>query len=260
LENRVQTLTLQGLSRLVRHVIAEFVQRQPKIDKEPYDYSLERAGVVLASLAPQFWIGRTAGMRLEDGRLKFEGFLEQINSHLLRRDEAVVTDLREVLSAIAPRLPGMKRKHRVPFLALFYCYNYFVRSEDRFVERADKFRCFAQELDAPSGESLFVHLLMNRTPHWSLEIHEKVLEEYLLNRRQRSGLRAPAMLEAALLLAIAERHRIEGDWKAAITFISKAVENLPGCLQLREFERTYHGAMFIDWQSILLPVRYSVVA
>lgn len=253
LENRVQTLTLQGLSRLVRHVIGEFVKRQPKLDKEPYDYSLERAGVVQVSLAPQYWVGNTTGIRPSDGRVRFEGFLEQITSHLLSKDDVVVTDLRDVFRAIEPSLPNMKREERIPFLALRYCFDYFARAEDRFVEGANKFRSFAEELDAPSPESVFAHLLMNKTPHWSLESHQAVLEEYFLSRRRKNGMRAPAMLEAASLLTIAECYRVEGDWKGAMTFVSKALESFPACLQLREFEESFIGAMYIHWQTILLP-------
>lgn len=255
LENRVQTLTLQGFARLARHVIGEFVKRQPKLDKEPYKYDLERSGVVLANLPPQYWVGKTTGMRNEDGRVKFEGFLEQITSHLLRREDTVVTDLRDVLRTIEPLLPNMKREQRVPFLALLYCFNYFVRSEDRLVDGIDTFQRFAAELDAPSEESLFVHLLRDTMPYWPLDIHEKVLQKYFHRRKQRSGLRASATLEAASLLAIAERHRCGGDWGRARIFISEAVENLPGHLQLRDFEKAFNGAEFIRWQAILLPAR-----
>ena len=37
--------TFQGIARLARHVIFEFVDRQPKLQKEQYDYSGERYGI-----------------------------------------------------------------------------------------------------------------------------------------------------------------------------------------------------------------------
>jgi hypothetical protein len=49
-------LTLEGLSRIARKVICEFVTRQPKCEAEEYDYRLERYGIVSAELAPQYWI------------------------------------------------------------------------------------------------------------------------------------------------------------------------------------------------------------
>ena len=58
----VTMLTFQGLTRLVRHVITEFVKQQPKVESEIYDYGRERAGIVQVPLAPQYWIGRTEGL------------------------------------------------------------------------------------------------------------------------------------------------------------------------------------------------------
>ena len=43
-------LTLQGLTRLARHVITEFIRRQPKVETEDYDYRYEQSGIVYVPL------------------------------------------------------------------------------------------------------------------------------------------------------------------------------------------------------------------
>ena len=44
LVGRARMLTIQGLARLVRHVINEYIERKPKVKTEVYDYRPERAG------------------------------------------------------------------------------------------------------------------------------------------------------------------------------------------------------------------------
>jgi hypothetical protein len=51
---RATHLTLQGLARLMRSVILEFVTRQPLLVQEPYPYRLERSGLVQMRLAPMY--------------------------------------------------------------------------------------------------------------------------------------------------------------------------------------------------------------
>jgi len=253
LEDGVPTLTFQGLTRLVRHVIFNFVQRQPKTERELYDYSLERSGVVLARLAPQYWVGRIDEMTPDVGMQKFEGFLEQITAHLLRTKDAPITDLRDVLRTIAPKFPSLRTDERIPFLGLFYCFDYFVRREDRMNENLAMWQKFAGELNAASSVSIFVHLLLDRVPHWPLEEHEQTLESYFRSRSKRQGLRAPPTLEAAAFLVLAERYRSDGDWPKAKVHVANAVDNLPSHASLRKFETMFNGAEFIRWQAILLP-------
>ena len=253
LEDGVPTLTLQGLTRLVRHVIFNFVHRQPKTEREPYDYSLERHGVVMARLAPQYWVGRIDAMTPDLGWRKFEGFLEQVSEHLLRINGATITDLRPLLRATTPMLSGLKAEERLPFLALAYCFNCVVRREDRMAENLATMQTFIKELHASSSVSIFAHLLSDEMPVWPLAEHEQTLENYFRRRSKTQGLRAPPTLEAAAFLVLAERYRSEGDWSKARTFVANAVESLPSHEVLRAFEKMFVGAELIRWRAILLP-------
>ena len=76
-------LTFQGISRLARHVTLEFVDRQPKLEVEQYDYSGERHGVVKMPLSPEYWIGDAKNITLNVGTKRLEGFLSQLSSHFV---------------------------------------------------------------------------------------------------------------------------------------------------------------------------------
>ena len=67
-------LTFRGMARLARHVILEFIRQQPKVAKEPYDYRLERFGIVQMQMAPQYWIGNAENVAPTSGTRRFRRF------------------------------------------------------------------------------------------------------------------------------------------------------------------------------------------
>ena len=112
-------LTFQGITRLARHVITEFIERQPKVDTQVYDYRRERAGILEVPVAPKYWIWKTEGLEASSGLKRLEGFLEQTADYLLQEERPPVTDLREMLSEVEGMLPNMSTAHRRPFLVPF---------------------------------------------------------------------------------------------------------------------------------------------
>lgn len=78
IEGRSKMLTLQGLSRLMRHAIMTFVAQQPSLDKEAYDYHLESAGVVQVRFAPNYWVGRAEGTSQTQGETNLKGSLRNL--------------------------------------------------------------------------------------------------------------------------------------------------------------------------------------
>lgn len=123
--------TFRGLARLARHVILGFVREGPKLAKEPYDYRLERHGIVQMSLAPKYWVGATEGITLDSGVKRLEGYLMQLSSCFGGDEDAAITDLRPVLSKAEPLMKSGTEKARRPFLALYLLFNAFVSDEQR---------------------------------------------------------------------------------------------------------------------------------
>ena len=114
-------LTFQGLTRLARHVITEFIRRQPKVETEAYDYSQELAGVVRLKTAPQYWIHDVEGLTPSSGRARLEGFLEQVTAHFQQEPDAVVTDIRDMLARVEEMLAGMCPRSSAPFRGAVHC-------------------------------------------------------------------------------------------------------------------------------------------
>lgn len=253
IEDRTTHLTLQGLSRLMRSVIIEFVIRQPTVQHEPYNYHLERSGVVQMRLAPQYWVGRAESDITKAGRDKLEGFLQQLASCLLREPDAVVTDLRPVLAVACEVVPRLEKRLRLPYLALHALFNMHVARQDLAEMPSAIEALIQQELGEPSSEALIAHALAGQTVTWSLEVHRATLNAYVRRRAAANGLRFPRLFEAALALELAERLRCAGDMEGCRGVVALAVENHPGHSGLLKAETNLLPTVPISWRDVMLP-------
>jgi hypothetical protein len=251
--DRLPHLTFRGLARVARHVIFEFVARQPRTEKEVYDYHLESPGVVSLPMAPQYWIWQTEGFKPESGRRRFEATLEQLAGALRREPDSGVTDIRAVLGHVEPQLAQMRVVDRRPFVALHLVFNAYAPAAFRMAS-ADAIEAkYAGEFNDPSGESLILNLLFDQTPAWPLEQHAEALSEHFRTRSHKDGYRLPAIFEAGLMLALAERYRLDRQGDEARRIVSAALEDHPSLRALAEFEASFSTEAAIDWRKILLP-------
>jgi len=253
IEDRTTHLTLQGLSRLMRSVIIEFVERQPTVLHEPYNYHLERSGVVQMRMAPQYWVGRAEGDITKAGRNKLEGFLQQLASCLLREPDGVVTDLRPVLAVACEVVPRLEKRLRLPYLALHVLFNMHVAKQDLAAMPSAIEALIQEELEEPSSEALIAHVLAGQTVQWPLEVHHGALNTYLRRRASANGLRFPRLFEAAIALDLAERLRCAGDMEGCRAVVALAVENHPGHTGLLEAETNLLPTVPISWRDVMLP-------
>lgn len=252
MEGRATHLTLQGLGRLMRSVIIEFVNRQPAVDREPYEYMLERSGVAQIRMAAQYWVGRAEGDIRSAGRDKLEGFLEQLASCLLKEPDATITDLRPVLTLAADFVPTLERRLRLPYLALHVAFNGHVAEQDRAPVPPPVDALIEQELVEAGSEALLTHTLLDQVAPWPVDHHSQALDSYLRRRSAKSGIRFPKVIEAALVLDLAERHRAAGNMDACRTTVALAVENYPGHAGLQDLERRLEANAPIRWRVVLL--------
>lgn len=254
LEDRRRMPTLQGLSRLIRHAILSFVAKQPTLDREPYKYLNELAGVIQAPLAPSFWVGHAQGDIAPFGRRKLEGFLEELARAQLESPGATVTSLTEVLHKFLADAPNMKQDLRRPYLALLVLFNAIAGSTA--VRRTDAIELLIQsELSDPSPEALVALAFFSELPQWTIEAHEKALEDYFKQRGRKSGLRLPRLFEAAVTVELAERNRAGGLAARACELVVMASENYPDHERLRNCAEKFVGEEALNWRLILLPVK-----
>lgn len=250
--DRYRTFTFQGLARLTRHVIGEFVALGPKTGREIYDYRREEAGIRLMEMAPQYWVGHP----LRDAReapKRFEGLLSQLAVIKARTPDAVLTDLRPALADVERLVPKTGGEKQSAMLALYGLFNSVVAPE----QRMPNFRAFIDRhhvaVTRPTPAALVAFTIVGETETWSLDVHRKALDEYFAKRANPKGLHAPRVFEAAMCLTLAERYRAVDRNDDARQMVACAVESCPGTPALLELEAFMDCATPIDWNAILFP-------
>jgi hypothetical protein len=246
-------LSFQGLARLARQVISQFVLRQPKIEKEAYDYHLERPGIVQVPLAPQYWIWLPTQGHHGEGRQRLEGLLDQVSSCHDGVAGAVLSDLRSLFAQVTAQFPTMKLVERRPFIAMVAIYQFIVADGGKLDKFGEFWSFFGHELDPPTAESLVSHVAIGQVPDWPVPDHDAALSKYFSLRGRKSGLRSPRSIDAGLALTLAERYRAIGNMDRSRELVSIAVENYPGHPGLRELEVEFDPDKEIDWFGVVWP-------
>ena len=241
-------LTFEGLSRLARHTIREFIQRQLRVDREVYDYWPERAGIIQAPVAPKYWIGNTENFRADSVRRRLEGFLSQLAAAISEDTGSAVTDMSDVLVEIERLLPNMNDEERRAALVLHRVFNHLAPGRDSSAEEPARVRQHSGLLEGPSIEAMLLHLLLGVVPEWTLDEHRTVHDHYLRNQGKKNCLKAPRLFRSRLSLVLAERNRQAGDSGQARNLISVAVENDPGRAELQQLETDFDPHASIPWR------------
>lgn len=253
--DRKTALSFQGLFRVARSVIIEFVQRQRQVVKEPYNYIYETGSVVRAQLAPSAWM-RPAAIGKDLGRDWFEGFLELLDQGALGRSQPTMIDLRPSLDQIEPLL-----KRRVPqdsrrgYAALLNAVHFLLPEPFQPSNPTPVLMKCEKDLDVPCPEALILYCLTCTVPSWTIDQQAAVLDEYLRMRSKKSGLRFPRRLDAAMILELAERYRLAGQWEHAACRLAMASENFPEFPQLRALMASAGADSQIAWKEVLLSHR-----
>lgn len=246
-------LTLQGLSRLARHVIIQFVMRQPTVEREPYDYSLERSNVTQVALAPQYWIG-TVNFTQGSGVARLEGFLSQFANILEKDPKESLTNLTDLLTKLVSNIDSLKKADKQAFIALYIIYNFILKKSRRLENSEEFIRKYESQILPPNPSALITNLILGLTPNWNLEDHHECLMKYFKERDNKMSFRCPQLFETGMLLQLAERYRAVGEVAKAIELIEKAVENYPNHTCLKQFEIDFKTkAKPIESNKILLP-------
>lgn len=239
------------MSRLIRHIIPQFISRQEYVRNEPYDYFREEPGVIQVELAPKYWIHQPGDYSAKAGRRRLFAFCDQIVTAMRTNDPLKITDKREMLTVVRNRLDRMKRSDRLPFIALYCLFNLVVPADDQIDDNSDIVRSYRADLALPTIEAMLLALFTRSVPRWDLDTHESALRAYLDGKNRDQGIRMGNLLETGLTLELAERYRGRGDTDNASDLIRLALENHPGSQGLMRLEREFDPADQIQWQAVM---------
>lgn len=235
--DRRTVLSLEGLTRLCRHVIRRYVERAPTGLDACFDPRSALPGLIRMEVAAQHWIFQANGFSVKQAPAYLNGFLELLLPVLGGVDDAGLVPMGDVLARIEAMLPGeSKAAARAPMVALYRLWHHYLVAEqhrpnaDRLISR------FRADLDAPSAAAFTVALLIDGDVPWPTEQLAAFVSTRAGQLRRGKGDPLPPGLDAALHLCLARRFRQEGRAEQALAAVADAVETIPGHARLLELE------------------------
>lgn len=230
-------LSLEGLNRLCRHVIRQYIRRAPTDLDTGFDYREELPGIVRMRVAPQYWIWQAEGLRVELVPAVLDGFLELLLPTLRGDEGAALVDMTPVLERIETLLPGEASPvKRAPLVALYRLWQEYAPPEHCRPDAQRVLARFGADLDSPSAAAFSVAVLTTGDIPWATED----LLAFTATRRAEllrgKGQPLPPRFDAALELYLARRLSQNGRREEALGALGRAVEILPGNRRLVDLE------------------------
>jgi len=228
-------LTLEGLSRLARHVIRQYVDRAPEGTGEEFDWRAALPGIIYAELAPQYWLWQHSGFDHHAAERYLEGLIEHLV--VLERSEPIA-DLTGVLETIERQVRGLQPGDaRSAMLAIYVLWHRVTAAELHRPGADAVLALAAEEFAAPTVVAFAVSLVVGPTPDWTVEQWIALAADRVAQRSRRRHLQLPRGFDAALHVMTAERLLDEGRSEEADGAAARAVEEMPGHEALIEWER-----------------------
>lgn len=242
--------SFQGLLRLARTVILEFISRQEKIEKEPCNYTVDNPNIVFAKMCPSTWVGNVHGLNINNCTGYFNGFVDLIGGFYEEYPNGKIYDVREVIK-IGLKQKGLKLGQKRALLGMHFIFNRFVRPDQQSEVKISKNDLDA--INAPSLESLITHVILGLDTEWDTKEHEKHYKAYYKQRLNKTGILLTNKIEACLALSLAERLRLSNKLQECLDQILVAADDYPSLKQIRSLFSDFDGEEPINWISLVFP-------
>ncbi len=262
-------LGLEGLARLSRHVIRNYVARAPKGVTEDFNYRSALPGIIRGRWASQYWIHNAAGFDHKSAPDYLEGMLSFLIEGMSGRSEAGLVDMNAVLDRIEAIAPGLADRHqRMPMAGIMALWNECAPAAERRTVKPKLKKRFDADLAEPSMTAFAVVLLTGRELPWDLDALRALSAARAAERTGNSAQPIPVRIDAALNLLVADGLLGRGDRDEGLAELARAVETVPGVPDLVRFEEriragenpTLHLRKFTLWQDGFLAEKADNVA
>jgi hypothetical protein len=220
-------LSYSGLVRLARHVLISFVRSVPKPLQEAVAWRSQLPGLVLAEMAPEYWIWRTEGFAQEHAKHRFGGFVAYFMD-LLTKPTASMIPLRPLVDVLDQQLPGVNAEHKPALISMFWLYNMHIVQEHAVPGWEEKVN---KTLDADGAcriEYLAVITLVQGKLSFGGAESEQAYRDYVQQRHKPKGVNLPPRLEVCIVCHIANTFLEEGKLDDYKRLIDEAVADLAG--------------------------------
>lgn len=230
-------LTLEGMWRLVRHVIRKFVADSPKGVDTTFNWRRALPGRATLRWAPQYWIAGAASFSKDNAPDRLAGLAEVFVETIAERGEGVPS-LTDVLVRIEELVPGLaKSDERTALIAIYWMWHRLMAPEEHRPEAQQFLEKHSANLDHPSVITFLASTASGTgLPEWTTNEYLALAEARYGDRSRRRHFQMPAQFDAALHVETADLLEADGRHELALRHAAWAVEELPGDEMLIEWE------------------------
>lgn len=242
--------SLQGLFRLVRAVIIEFVRRADKIDHEPSEYLQEHPGTLRITVNRP-WIYDPEELSSQTAQAFFVQLVNLLSEAMEKYPDQKFERLRPVIERGFKIKAQMSPASKLAFLA-------FTAIKQSCLDKEEGETSLRSEdlalLNKPSFVSLIAAVLAQVDVEWPVSRHLELLNQYYAQRFKPTGIKLPTLVEASLGLSLVERYRQANQVAEAEAALLSVKEDFPQIATMRRLH--LDPATPVRWREIIYP-RYA---
>ena len=114
-------LTFRGLTRLVHHVISNFISKQESLETEEYNWRNDIPGIITMEIHPKHWIWKADEFTSNQSVYFFSKFLSMLSAYSLNDEKMEnLIDLMFKIEKLMKR--GVKKEFKPSIVSLYYLY------------------------------------------------------------------------------------------------------------------------------------------
>lgn len=211
-------LTFNGLLRVARAVLLDFVTTRPYLEDEEYDWAPELPGLVTLMPAGQYWIWNHNAFSPTRSAGWLSAFLEVWLQAVTNKpdDKPVMPDLRNLLATFEALHGSASAQQKRRMLAIHTLYNHIMIPKSPGHERFQ--RVNEGLFDGCSIEAMVLLLLTGREFPWEAGKCGDVYEAYAREKFGKDALSLPLAVEVAIMAYVAENYREIGNAEVAASW------------------------------------------
>jgi hypothetical protein len=251
-------LTFNGLTRLAYHVINNFVQKQPYLETEEYDWNgdihnIVPTAIVQTKMAAHYWIGNSIGFLPDQAFHRLSGFLSHFLVDILLDNKAFI-NLHELLELYETSIANAKKPQKIAMMSMYCIYNQFLIPELRMKNHLAFTDKYIDILNECCIEIMLVNILCGI--EWNWDINECVVQyyKYIKGKFSENALNLPFILELCVIFEIANSYlRIDSqdkysEWMQTALLESCGNQALQSYIQQRKLDNLeINCASFFEW-------------
>lgn len=219
--NGSEFFTFNGIIRITKFVIREFIYSEEKIEKEDVDYLNKLPETIEVVLASEYWIHKAENYSIDTSKVYYQGLLEYISKGEYKEKGFIL--LGDVCKKIEELIKGLNNKEKKIILVDFYLlYNYLFREEDRSKNIENFDEKYGDIVEEPCIENAMLYIILGAKFPWSLDVINDIYCNYNTERFKKNNVRIPNKLEICYLLELANIAYNEGRMDIVKNVIVKA--------------------------------------